>query len=105
MPSCPIARVTRVLEGVRDALDAHTRESGDRVLGVALHPEDHDELSVAEMWGLPVLACEEVPKGTLRLLCEARGVLIPQVDTCQELLGRWNHHLERPAASQDSLAA
>ena len=105
MPSCPIARVTRVLEGVRDALDAHARECGDRVLGVALHPDDHDELSIAEMWGLPVLAWEEVPEGTLRLLCEARGVLIPQVDTCQELLDRWNYHLERPASPQDPLAA
>ena len=55
--------------------------------------------------GLPVLAWEEVPQGTLRLLCEARGVLIPQVDTCQELLDRWNYHLERPASSEDSLAA
>jgi hypothetical protein len=105
MPSCPIARVTRVLEGVRDALDTHSRECGDRVLGVALHPEDHGELSVAEMWGLPVLAWEEVPQGTLRLLCEARGVLIPQVDTCQELLDRWNYHLERAASSEDPLAA
>ena len=52
-----------------------------------------------------MLAWEEVPQGTLRLLCEARGVLIPQVDTCQELLDRWNYHLERPASSEDSLAA
>ena len=105
MPSCPIARVTRVLEGVRDALDAHARECGDRVLGVALHPDDHDELSIAEMWGLPVLAWEEVPEATVRLLCESGGVLIPEVDTCQELLDRWNYHLERPASSEDSLAA
>jgi hypothetical protein len=105
MPSCSIARVTRVLDGVRDALAAHARECGDRVLGVALHPEDHGELSVAEMWGLPVLAWEDVPQGSLRLLCEARGVLIPRVDTCQELLDRWNYHLERPASSQDPLAA
>jgi hypothetical protein len=105
MPSCPIARVTRVLGGVRDALDSHARECGDHVLGVALHPEDHGELSIAEMWGLPVLAWEDVPQGTARLLCEARGLLIPQVDTCQELLDRWNYHLERGVSSEDPLAA
>jgi hypothetical protein len=105
MLSCSIARVTRVLGGVSDALDAHARDCGDRVLGVALHPEDHGELSIAEMWGLPVLAWEDVPQGTLRLLCEARDVLIPQVDTCQELLDRWNYHLERPVSSPDPLAA
>lgn len=105
MPSCPIARVTRVVQGVRDALDAHARECGDRVLGVALHPDDHDGLSIAEMWGLPVLAWEEVPRDTVRLLCEAGGVLIPEIDTCEELLDRWNYHLERPASSQDPLTA
>lgn len=105
MSSCPIARVTRVLEGARDALETHALECGDRALGLALHPDDHDELSIAEMWGLPVLAWEEVPQGTLRLLCGARGVLISQVDTCQELLDRWNYHLERPASSENPLAA
>jgi hypothetical protein len=49
MPSCPIARVARVIEGVRDALDAHARDCGDLVLGVALHPDDHGELLVAEL--------------------------------------------------------
>ena len=105
MVSCPIARVTRVVEGVRDALAAHARDCGDRVLGVALHPEDHGELSIAEMWGLPVLAWDDVPPGTLRLMGEAKCVLIPEVDTCQELLDRWSYHLERPASSGDSLAA
>jgi hypothetical protein len=105
MSSCPIARVARVLEGVRDALDAHARDCGDRVLGVAVHPEDHGELLVAELWGLPVLAWEDVAQGRFRLLCEAQCVLIPQVDTCEELLDRWNYHLERSASSDDSLAA
>ena len=56
------------------------------------------------MWGLPVLAREQVPPGNLRLLCEALGVLIPEVDTCQALLDRWNYHLERPS-SDGQLAA
>jgi hypothetical protein len=73
MSSCPIARVTRVLEGVRDALDAHARECGDRVLGIALHPEDLGELSVAEMWGLPVLAWEEGSTGHAPALVRGPG--------------------------------
>jgi len=88
----------------RDALDTHARDCGDRVLGVALHPEDHAELLIVELWGLPVLAWQEVTKGKLRLLCEAHEVLIPPVDTCEELLDRWQHHLERPVPSDVSQA-
>lgn len=90
--------------GAREAFDAHARDCGDRVVGVALHPDDHDTLSIAELWGLPVLAYDDVPAGTLRLLCEAEGVLIPQVYTFEEVLERWTYHLERPT-SGDSLAA
>ena len=103
MSSCPIARITRILDGATEAFDAHERECGDRVVGVALHPDDHAELSIAELWGLPVLAWDVIPKGTFRLLCEALGVLIPQLDTFEELLDHWTYQLERPA--DDSLAA
>lgn len=98
MGSCPVARVTRVLLKAAKAFEAHARDCGDRVVAIALHPDDHDELSIAEMWGLPVLAADDVPKGTLRLLCEANGVVIPDVHTVEDLLERWTYHLQRPAA-------
>jgi hypothetical protein len=104
MPSCSIARVGRVLDGIRGVLDDHARDCGDRVVGVSLHPADHAELSIAEVWGLPVLAWEDVPQGKIRLLCDAQVVLIPRIDTCQDLLDRWRYHLERPLPS-DPMAA
>src|SRR3954470_3712523 len=104
MPSCPIARVTRVIMGAREAFDSHARDCGDRVLGVALHPDDHDALSIAELWGLPVLASDEVPAGRLRLVCEAEAVLIPQLHTFEEVVEHWTYHPERPT-SGDSQAA
>lgn len=98
MSPCSIARVVRALDSGRAALDEHARGCGDRVVGVALHPVVHAELSIVELWGLPVLAWEEVTPGQLRLLCDAQGVLVPPVDTCQELLDRWQYHLEGPVA-------
>lgn len=89
MPSCPIPRVSRVFEGVRQALDRHERECGDRVSAVALHPDDHAHLSIAELWGIPVLAWDAVNPGNLRLLCDANGILILQVQTVDELLEHW----------------
>jgi hypothetical protein len=105
MPSCPIARITRVLEGVRAALGAHERECGDRILAVALNPDDHHELVIAELWGLPVLAWDHVPEGAFRLLCEGFCVLVPQVDTYEELIERWTYHLDRPAPASGPVAA
>ena len=98
MASCPIARTTRILLGADEAFEAHAQDCGDRVVAIALSPADHDHLLIAEMWGLPVLAWDDVPDGTLRLLCEAEGVLIPQVHTFEDVLDRWTYHLQRPAA-------
>lgn len=91
MGPCPIARVTRVLQGIREALHHHASNCGDHVVGIALHPSDHDDLSIAELWGLPVLAWDEVPAGDLRLLCDASGVLIPELHTFEELLEHWTY--------------
>jgi hypothetical protein len=33
------------------------------MVGLALNPHDHAELSVVELWGLPVLAWTEVARG------------------------------------------
>jgi hypothetical protein len=78
-------------------MDIHAADCGDRVIGVALRPDDHEALSLAELWGLPVLAWPEMRKATLRLLCEANGVLIPEVHTFDDVLDEWMYHLQRPA--------
>jgi hypothetical protein len=102
MGSCPIARIGRLIMRARDVLDQHASECGDRVLAFALNPVDFAAMSVCELWGLAVLEWEEVEKGTLTLLCEADGVLIPQVDTVQELIDRWTYDLKRPDNEADA---
>jgi hypothetical protein len=102
---CPIARITRVIAGFADAFDVHARECGDRVVGVALNATDHDELALVELWGLPVLATAEVEQGNSKLLCEAEGVLIPPIETGQDLVDHWRYQLERPLPAEDRLAA
>jgi hypothetical protein len=103
MTSCPSRRAVKILEGVRADIERHGVDCGDRVLAVALSPSDHEELCIAEVWGLPVLAWGEVDQGRYRLLCEANGVLIPNVDTVDELLDRWAYDLQ-PAGAQASAA-
>lgn len=104
MASCPIARVTRIIDQMPAAFDVHAADCGDRVLGVAVHPDDFDELSIVELWGLPVLAWDEVSRGTLHLLCEAEGYLVPPVETVEDLLNYCAFQL-RPPAQEDPAAA
>lgn len=104
MSSCPIARVTRNLVAIGAALDQHREDCGDRVLGIALNPVDHRELAVAEIWGLPVLAWDDVGAGDFRVLCEANGSLIPQLETFEDLLDYWTYRLQ-PPPPDDSMAA
>lgn len=92
----PAERIAALVEEVRRALDKHKRQCGNRVVGIALDPEAHEELAIAEFWGLPVLAWDEVPKGEIELLCESMGVLVPPHDTVDDLLERWTYHLDRP---------
>jgi hypothetical protein len=75
--------------GVRDSIHEHAESCGDRVTAIALHPDDFEELALVEIWGLPVLAWGEIPRGGFRLLCDAEGHLIEQVHTVDELLERW----------------
>lgn len=96
MPSCPSERIVKILAGVRADLEKHANRCGDRVLAIALSPSDHSELGIAEIWGLPVLAWGEVTDGRYRVLCEAEGVLIPNVETVDELRDRWAYDLQRP---------
>lgn len=90
-----VCRIVRVLEGLREGFLAHADGCGDRVTGVALHPQDHEELGLFEVWGLPVLAWTEVTAGRYELLCEAKGVLIPRIDTFEELADHWTFALQR----------
>lgn len=87
-------RLARVLEGIRAAVCDHDASCGDPVRGVALSPAEHELLGLAEVWGIPVLAWDDVAAGQFRLLCDRHGVLIPQVDTVDELLERWTYHLD-----------
>lgn len=96
MSECPIQRVVRIMQGVRRDLNQHTVRCGDRVQAVALNPRDHQALRIVELWGLPVLAWEEVPEGRFHVLCERDGVLIPQVETAQDVLDRFAYDLRRP---------
>jgi hypothetical protein len=88
------SRLIRVVEGIRVALCDHDASCGDPVRGVALSTEDHDQLRLVEVWGIPVLTWEDVAQGQFRLLCDRHGVLIPQVDTVDEVLERWTYHLD-----------
>jgi len=100
--SCPVARVCRILTQARVDFDRHAASCGDRVLAVAFHPADFDELLIAELWGLPVLAFADVPLGAMWLLCEAWAVVIPQIDTYEDVVDRWTNHLQRPGTGAHS---
>lgn len=99
MTSCPVARVCRILTQARVDFDSHAATCGDRVLAVGFHPADFDELLIAELWGLPVLAFADVHLGAMLLLCEAWAVVIPRIDTYEEVVDQWTNHLQRPGAS------
>lgn len=71
-------------------------------MGIALSNEDWDALQVAEIWGVPVLAWDEVGGGRVQLLCEAHGCLIPPHDTVQDILDHCNYRLRPPARSADA---
>ena len=93
MPSCPIARVTRLLSCTREVLDRHAETCGDRVLAFVMHPDDHEALAIVELWGIPVLGGPAVSPGQMTLLCESSGaVLIPPFETVDDLVDRWTYH-------------
>jgi hypothetical protein len=87
-------RLARVVEGICAALREHDGRCDDAVRGIALSLQDHGLLNLAEVCGIPVLAWEDVAEGQFRLLCDRHGVLIPRVETVDELLERWTYHLD-----------
>lgn len=96
---CPSVnpRVIPIIEGLRKNLDSHALRCGDRILAIALSPEDFDDLQIAELWGIPVLAWDEVPRGRHRLLCEADGILVRNFETFEELAEMWEYDLQPPS--------
>ncbi len=97
-----LQRLTRILEDLGSQLAEHAGRCGDRVVGIAISDEDWTELEVAEIWGVPVLAWDEVSPGRLQLLCEAQGYLIPPHDTVQDVLDHCNYRLRPPTRSADA---
>lgn len=96
-----MSRVVRIIDGVRANLEEHDASCGDRVTGIALHPSDHEELQLVEVWGLPVLAWEDVSEGHCELLCEANCVLTPEIRTFEELKDHWTFALPRPVRESE----
>jgi hypothetical protein len=96
---CPSVnpRAIPIIEGLRKNLDDHAARCGDRILAIALSPEDYADLQLAELWGIPVLSWEEVPRRRHRLLCEADGVLVRNVETFEELAEMWEYDLQPPS--------
>lgn len=76
------------------ALDEHEADCSGHVVGFALDPSDHDRVGMAELWSLPVLAWNDVGAGDCRLICDRYGVLVPQVESLDDLLDIWR---DRPA--------
>jgi hypothetical protein len=60
-----------IVEGARAALTDHTTRCGDEVHALAINSANFDLLDLTELWGIPVLAWDEVPPMRVRLLCES----------------------------------
>lgn len=100
MADARLQRLVRILDGLRECFDDHAGRCGDRVLAIAISAQDWDELQIAEIWGLPVLASDEITNGRLHLLCEANGLLIPPHDSPEDLIEHWNYRLQPPPAPE-----
>jgi hypothetical protein len=72
-----------ILENSRAALEQHASECGDEVHAVLLNPGNFELLGIAELWGILVLACDDVPPKRARIFCERLGRLEPVEDTEQ----------------------
>jgi hypothetical protein len=91
-----LQRIVRILGGLRGCFDDHASRCDHRVVAIALSDSDWEELQIAEIWGLPVLAWEDVQPGRVQLLCEANCMLIPPYDNLADLQDVWNYRLQPP---------
>lgn len=92
----PIEAVAAVFVGTREQVADHGCRCAGQVVGIALHPSDHERLQIVELDALPVLAWEDVTPGNARLLCDGCGVLTRDVEFVEDLLEHWR---DRPAVS------
>lgn len=102
MADSRLERLARILTDLGPRLAWHAESCGDRVVGIAISDQDFDELEIAEIWGAPVLASDEVDHGRLELLCEANCRLIPPHDTVEDILEHCHYRLQPPRPSQDA---
>jgi hypothetical protein len=98
-----LQRIVRIVDGLHDSFVDHETRCGDWVSAVAISNADFDELMIVDIWGLPVLAWDEVDLGKVRLLCEAVGTVVPPHDTVDDLQDIWHSRLQPP--SEDPQAA
>lgn len=84
--SPPWSRLIALLEALPGYLDHHEGRCAEYIQYLAMHPEDFEGLGVVEIWGIQVVAYEDVTKGTLRVLCDDQGCGVPDIETADELL-------------------
>ncbi len=95
MKLCRIARLAKIIEGLRGNLDEHGGRCGDRVVGFAFSVADVEELGLCEIWGLKVFACGDVAEGRVTVLCDACGSLIPEFATVDDVVSMSLEHPDR----------
>ncbi len=66
-------------------------------MAIALCEADFENLELVEIWGLPVLAWEEVSAGRVKLLCQRESRLVPPHDTLEDLIESWEYRLQPPS--------
>lgn len=57
------------MASIRAALDHHNSDCPQPALAILLHPDDHAELDMPRLWGLPVVADARCRVGFLRIDC------------------------------------
>jgi hypothetical protein len=98
MSRSQLLRTIRVLDGLTTSLARHAETCGDWIMAIALGETDFEELELVEVWGLPVLAWEEVGAGRVKLLCQRESRLVPPHETVEDLIEAWECRLQPPPA-------
>ncbi|MFI4984666.1 MAG: hypothetical protein ACHQAV_01605 [Solirubrobacterales bacterium] len=96
MPRARLLRIIRILDGLTESFANHAETCGDWVTAIAFSEADFESLKIAEIWGLPVLAWDEVDPGRVKLLCQRESRLVPPHDTVEDLIESWEYRLQPP---------
>jgi hypothetical protein len=92
-----LLRTIRVLDSLAASFAHHAETCGDWVMAIALGDADFEDLELVEVWGLPVLAWDEVGAGRVKLLCQRESRLVPPHDTLEDLIESWEYRLQPPS--------